>query len=374
MTQLREFLVETWLNPRCPVSKYNLGSSGVKSVTVRELFELIGQDVEGFLDVVRDMDLHYGHFFGLDRLKRALAGLYRRQDPDRILTVHGGTGANHMVLAEFSEPGRNVVSIVPNYQQHYSIPESLGAEVRLVRLRSENGWLPDLDELRRAVDDKTTIIALSNPNNPTGVFIEEPMLGEICAIADRVGAVVLSDEIYRGLRADYMPSVMDLYDKGVVTSSMSKVWSMAGTRVGWICTNDAEIYRRLETRRSYDTICGGVFDELVSAIAVENGETLFARNRAIVDNNAAIVRRWLAEQPRLRGSVPADSPIVFLEYDGAMNSTEFGEALYGEKGVIVCHGDCFDMAKSFRLGFGYIAEDILRRGLAELGDFVAAMR
>lgn len=374
MTQLPEFLVETWLNPRCPACKYNLGSSGVRSVTVKELFTLIGQDVDDFLEVVRDMDLHYGHFFGLDRLKNAVSKLYRNQNPEYVLTVHGGTGANHMVLAEFSYPDRNVVAIVPNYQQHYSIPESLGAEVRYVRLRSENGYMPDMDELRRAVDGGTSMITLSNPNNPTGVFIEEPMLRELCAIAGKVGAVVLSDEIYRGLRGGYMPSVMDFYDKAIVTSSTSKVWSMAGTRVGWICVNDVGIHRRLETRRSYDTICGGVFDELISAIAIENEDALFRRNRAIVENNREIVREWLKGQPRLSGKLVDECPISFFEYDGRLNSTEFGEELYAKKSVVVCHGDCFDMEKSFRLGFGYIKEDVLRAALGELGDFLAEMK
>lgn len=374
MTQLREFLVETWLNPRCPVCKYNLGSSGIQSVTVKELFGLIGQDVDGFLETVRDMDLHYGHFFGLDRLKKAIARLYRKQDPELVLTVHGGTGANHMVLAEFTYPDRNVVAIVPNYQQHYSIPESLGAEVRYVWCRVENGYMPDLDELRKAVDGNTSMITLANPSNPTGAFIEGPMMKEICAIADKVGAVVLCDEIYRGLRDDYMPSAMDFYDKAVVTSSMSKVWSMAGTRVGWICTNDPDIHKRLETRRSYDTICGGVFDELISAIAIENEDAIFRRNRAIFRKNREIVREWLKDQPRLSGPLVDTAPISFFAYDGQMNATEFGEALYAEKSLVVCHGDCFDVPKSFRLGFGYIKEDVLRAALAELGDFLKNMK
>ena len=371
--QLKEFLVETWLNPRCPVSKYNLGSSGVQSIAIDELFELAGEDLDAFMKEVRHMNMHYGYFFGSPRLKNAISKLYRKQDPELILTVHGGTGANHMVLAEYSDPTTNVVSIVPNYQQHYSIPEALGAEVRYVRLKADNNYLPDIKEIAQAVDSKTSIIALSNPNNPTGSAIKGDMLQQICDIAEKVGAIVLSDEIYRGLHEDYLPSVVDLYHRGVTTNSMSKVLSMAGTRVGWIATNDHEIYKRLETRRSYDTICGGIFDELLAAIAIENADKIYSRNREIVKKHQKIVQEWLDKQPHLHGTVMDGSPIAFLNYDYDLTSTEFGEALFEKTGTVVCHGDCFDMPRAFRLGFGYIETSILKEALQVLGDFMATL-
>lgn len=371
--QLREFLVETWLNPRVD-AKYNMGSSGVKSIAIDELFELIGGDINEFLKEVKSLNMHYGHFFGFERLKIAVSKMYKNQNPDLILTTHAGTGANHMVLAEFGTPGTNVVAIVPNYQQHYSIPEALGTEVRYVWLKEENSYQPDINEIRAAVDEKTSIIAFSNPNNPTGAFIEEALLKEICAIAEKVDAIVLSDEIYRGLRETYMPSAVDFYKKGVVTSSMSKVLSMAGTRVGWIATNDKGIHDRLETRRSFDTICGGIFDEWITAIALEHFDKILERNRNIVKENRAVVEKWLANEPHLSGKVFNDSPIAFLKYDFDISATEFGERLYKEPSILVCHGDCFDVPKSFRLGFGYIDKKILAEGLQVFSKFMSTLK
>lgn len=369
---IREFLVETWLNPRVEC-KYNFGSSGVKAFVLEELFACIGLDANVFIEEMRRLNLHYGHFFGLQRLRDALGGLYRHVSPDGILTMHGGTGANNAVIMEFANASGNVVALVPNYQQHYSIPESLGAEVRYLRLREENGWLPDLDELASLIDDKTTLLTLSNPNNPSGSFIDEATMRKICALADKVGAYVLSDEIYRGLDDAYMPSAADIYDRGIATCSTSKVFSMAGTRIGWIATRDRATYKRLENRRSYDTICCGVFDELITAIALERQDRILARNREIVRTNRAILDDWLRTQPHLRCANKSFSPIAFLGYDFEISGVDLCTEIYEKTGTLLCHGDCFDVPKSFRLGYGYVEPALLSEGLGVLGDYFEKM-
>ena len=372
--RISDFKLEKWLNPKDPEAKYNLGASCVKALHLDELFELIGEDVDAFLQTeMRSLSLHYGAFFGLERLKVALSKLYRAAGPGQILTVHGGTGGNHMVLAELLEPGDNVVTFLPNYQQHYSIPESLGVEARLLRLRKEDGYLPDLDQLSRMVDGKTRLITFSNPNNPTGAFMPAAMLRDIAGIADRVGAFILSDEIYRGLADDYMVSAVDVYDKAIVSSSMSKVFSMAGTRVGWLVVKDHETFDRLENRRSYDTICGGVFDELIAAKAMEPQDKLLARARAIVRPSKAILDAWLPTQPRLHRHNESFGTTAFLSYDYDLPSTRLCVEAFERKGVLLCHGDCFEMPGTFRLGYGFGRTEHFQAGLQALGEYLATI-
>ncbi|MDL2274053.1 aminotransferase class I/II-fold pyridoxal phosphate-dependent enzyme [Oscillospiraceae bacterium OttesenSCG-928-G22] len=372
--RIREFLLEVWLNPRAPAAKYNLGSSCMKPLEVDELFKLIGQDTNVFLEEVRNMDLHYGHFFGMPRLLDALSKLYKNVTPDMILSVHGGTGANNMVVTEFIEPGDNVVAIYPNYQQHYSTPEWLGAEVRYLELNEKDGYLPDIERLKSLVDKNTKMITLSNPNNPTGAFIGADMLKDIADIARKFGTYVLSDEIYRGLGEDaYMPSMADLYERALVTSSTSKVFSMAGTRVGWIVAPEKEAHDRLMNRRSYDTICNGVFDELITAIAIENAERIFDRNRKIMNTNRAILEDWMKTQPRLTSDYKSEAPIRFFKYDYNISATEFGDTLFDDYGVCVCQGDVFEIPKSFRLGYGYVEEGTFKEGLRILGDYMKTL-
>ncbi len=372
--RLADFKVEKWLNAKDSIAKYNLGASCVKPFHMEEFFDFIGEDINTFFnDELKDMSLHYGHFFGMGRLLEALSKLYRDVKAENILTVHGGTGANNMVIAELIEPGDNVVAFLPNYQQHYAIPESLGAEIRYLVLKEENKYLPDLDELRELVDEKTKMITLSNPNNPTGAFIKEDMLREMAEIAKSVNAYILCDEIYRGLDDEYMTSIVDVYDKGIVTSSMSKVFSMAGTRVGWIVTKDKETYDRIENRRSYDTICCGPFDELMAAKAIENQDKVLKRSKEIIRTNRKIFDEWIKTQPHLSSTNDSLGTTAFVTYDYDIPTEKLCTDLFEKVNVLLCHGDCFEIPKSFRLGYGFGRPDHFKEGLKVLGDYLKTL-
>lgn len=373
--KIADFVLEKWLNPLDPVATYQLGASCVKALHMDEFFELIGEDVDEFYaKELKEMSLHYGYFFGMPRLLEALSTLYRDVTPHNVLSVHGGTGANNMVLTELIEPTDNVVAIVPNYQQHYSIPESLGADVRKLSLRLENDYLPDLDELEQLVDGNTKVITMSNPNNPTGSFVTGELLDRLVEIADRHGTWILSDEIYRGLDDDYMPSIVDVYDRGIVTSSMSKVFSMAGTRVGWIVLEDLEMRDRLENRRSYDTICVGPFDELMAAKAIENSDKILGRARGLVRGCRAVLDEWLPTQPELHTTAVSHSPTTFVTYDFDVETVALCDDIFAKTGVVVCHGECFEVPKSFRIGYGFGEVDHFRTGLGVLGDYLDTLR
>jgi aspartate/methionine/tyrosine aminotransferase len=369
--RLAEFKLEKWLNPKDPIAEYNLGASCVKALSLEDLFDLIGEDLDGFFnDELRKMSLHYGHFSGMDRLLQALSTLYTDVSPNNILTVHGGTGANNMVMNELIEPGDNVVAFLPNYQQHYAIPESLGVEVRSLLLRKEDSYLPDIDALRALVDEKTRLITLSNPNNPTGAFIDRDLLAKVAGVAKKVGAFVLCDEIYRGLADEYMTSVVDVYERGIATSSMSKVFSMAGTRLGWVVTNDEKMFDRLENRRSYDTICCGPFDELITAIAMEHSDKILERSKNIVRPNRVILDDWISTQPHLSCANESLGTTAFFTYDYDIETEALCTDIFDKTGVLLCHGGCFDVPKAFRLGYGFGQPEHFRKGLKILGRYL----
>jgi len=368
--KIDEFILEYWLNPRDPLCKYNLGASCVKAFTVEELFAFLGLSVNDFLNDVKEMSLHYGHFDGMPRLLSALAKQYQNVAAADVLTVHGCTGANNMVMSELLSPGDNVVVFVPNYQQHYSAPASFGVEVRKFPLKSTDGYLPDLNLLESFIDKNTKMIALTNPNNPSGAFIGEAMLRSICGLAEKVGAYVLSDEIYRGLAETYMYSVVDIYDKGIATCSTSKVFSMAGTRLGWVVTKDPEARKRFGNRRSYDIICCGVFDELITAIALENFEKILGRSRSLVNESRAIFDEWLKGEPRLHSDYKSYSTTTLVTYDYDIPNLPFCTGIYENTGVLLCHGDCFELEKTFRLGYSFGEPEKFKEALDVLSGYL----
>ena len=212
------FKVERWMNDYEDDAVYNLGETCIDSLTVGELLELAGEDPDSYLTGLKDTRLTYGHIFGSPELVNGVAGLYRDLKGENVIPTHGAIGANEMVISAMIESTDNMVCVLPTYQQHYSIPKAIGAEVRILKLRPENDYLPDLDELRSLVDENTKMITINNPNNPTGSWIPTPTLKAISDIAARVGAYVLSDEVYRGISEDgsYMDSIVDIYDRGIV--------------------------------------------------------------------------------------------------------------------------------------------------------------
>lgn len=369
--KIDDFVLENWLNPACDSEKNKiyLGGSCVSPMTVEEMFEVTGQDLNEFLEDFRKMDLGYPRFEGTPRTKKALAKLYKTVSPDDIILVHGGTGANNTVVFSLLEPETdNIISIMPNYQQFHSIPRSIGVEVRDVNLKPEQGYKLDLDEIRSAVDKNTKAIMFTNPNNPTGSLLEPAEMEELVEIAKSVDAWVVCDEMYRGLADEYMPSFADMYEKAIVTCSSSKIYSMAGTRVGWIVCKDADMRKNIFNHRSYDAICGGVFDEWIFAIALENIDKIFERSRKIVNSNKAIIDKWLDGHKYLKQYAKAYGTTYLIHYNLDIDAEKFCDELLDRKNVLVCHGDCFYIPHSFRMSLSH--GDHLEEGLKLIDEFI----
>ncbi len=365
------FKIEQWLNPYDAGAKYNLGSSCCKPMTMKELFQLTGIDKEKFFQELENISLHYGYFEGMPRLKRAIANLFTDVvTEEMVVTVHGGTGANSIVCYSLCEPGDNVVSILPNYQQYYAIPEALGNEVRIFTCDEASNYAVDMEKIRALVDENTKMINLANPNNPTGYTLTKEELEEIVEIARSVDAYVVCDEIYRGLSDDYMYSICDLYEKGIGTAGTSKVFSSAGLRVGWIVTRDLTLIDTIMNHRSYNSICEGEINELLASIVLENKDIFYKRNKAIVEAGRKALYEWIEGEPHFKIVCESMSSTSYVVYDFDMDPITFAQGLYDEKGVLICHGDCFEMGNSFRLGYGFGDVDYLKKGLAELSNYV----
>ncbi len=371
--KIRDFGVEMWMNAYENDCTHNLAETCVRSLTVEELLDLSGKREETLEQLVQTR-LTYGDIPGSLRLRQAIAGLYQAMSPERVTITNGAIGANALTMLTLVEPGDRVISVLPTYQQHYSIPESIGAQVDILQLREENGWLPDLDELRGLVKKaggKVRLININNPNNPTGSVMEEPMLREIAGIAREAGAWLLCDEVYRGLchQGDpYTASVADLYEKGISTGSMSKVYSLAGLRLGWIA-GPRELTERLERQRDYHIISVGRLDDLLASVALESREAISARNLAICREGGRLLAEFVAGEPHITYVKPKGGTTAFLRYDLPMESAELCRRLQEETGVMLLPGSALDMEGYLRIGY---CNDpgITEAGLARFGEWL----
>jgi aspartate/methionine/tyrosine aminotransferase len=352
---------------------YNLAETCVESLTLQQLLDLAGQ-APAALQELLPLKLTYGAIEGSDRLRDAVAALFALQTRASVLITHGAIGANALVYQGIVAPGDRVVAIVPNYQQHYSIPESLGAEVALLPLREHNRFLPDLDELRGLVTPKTRLITFSNPNNPTGALLDAEHLEQIVAMADRVGAYVLSDEVYRGVTQtgdELTPSIADLYPRGISTGSMSKVFSLAGLRLGWI-VGPPEVLAAAEVHRDYNTISVGMIDDHLASVALEHRDAILARSRAIVRTNLAALDRWVSREPRVSYVKPRAGTTALLKYAAGLPSREFCLELLARTGVLFTPGSALEMEGYVRIGYANNAA-VLAAGLDLTSGFLRGL-
>ena len=169
--KIAQFKIEEWMNRYSDGAKFDLTTTCIKPLSLSELCRYIPREVT-------ETSLTYGDITGSERLKKAICDLYSKQDINNVTVTHGAIGANQLVFLSLIEAGDEVVSIVPTYQQHYSIPESLGAKVKLYFLKEDNNWLPDINELSKVITSKTKLLCLNNPNNPTGSVIPDRLLEE----------------------------------------------------------------------------------------------------------------------------------------------------------------------------------------------------
>ena len=370
--KIKPFAVEEWMNAWEVGAKYNIAETCVDSISMNELFELTGEDKTEFLNRLCARRLRYGDIEGLPEFRKGVCGLYKTLNIENIVPTHGASGANHHVFYSLISPGDRVVSIMPTYQQLYSIPESYGADVQILHLSKENNYLPDLEKLRRLVTPKTKMICINNPNNPTGALMSEQMLREIVEIARSADAWILCDEVYRHLSQEdgWCPSIVDLYEKGISVSSMSKVFSLAGLRLGWIATHDMSVVKSCLSHRDYNLVSCGVFDEMLAAAALKHRDKLLERSRKIVRENLQILDDWVGSEPHVSYVKPKAGTTALVYYDLDISSYEFCEEMYKKTGAFVTPGDCFEVPHSMRIGYAYGKQDLID-GLKAISEYIA---
>ena len=370
--KIREFGVEIWMNEFENNCVYNLAETCVESLTIEQLLEIAGKK-ETILSEILPLKMTYGAIEGSDRLRDNIAGLFNKQKRENVVVTHGAIGANALIHETLVNPGDDVISILPTYQQHYSIPDSYGANVKILNLREENDFLPDLKELESLINNNTKLIVLNNPNNPTGSLMNEAMLNKIAQLARAYNAYILCDEVYRGIDQDgtgFTASIADIYEKGISTGSMSKAFSLAGLRLGWV-VGPVELIQQVSIHRDYNTISVGILDDHFATIALDHRDAILKRSRMITKENLKILDDWIKAEPLLSYIKPKSGTTALVKYDIEMPSREFCVNLLQEKGVLFTPGSVMDMEGYIRIGYANNPQ-ILKVGLKETSEFLKA--
>ena len=371
--KLERFEMERMQSTYENLVEFNLSESGVRPLTPRELIE----DTDG-LDGLLDQPLVYTQSNGTIDLRRSIASMYPGATIDHIEVTNGGSEANFITTFNLIEPGDEVVMLVPNYMQTWGLSRAFGATIRewpLVEDRAAGRWRADLDALDRLVTPQTKMIVICNPNNPTGARLTAADLDAVARAADRHGAWILSDEVYRGAEIDgrLTDSMWGRSERVIITSGLSKAYGLPGLRIGWIA-GPPSLVASLWSYHDYVTIAPGALSDRLARVALqpERRERLFERTRGILRRNLPLMEEWLRNAGGFHWIKPEAGAIVYVHYDYKINSTQLVNRLRVEKSVLVVPGDHFGMDGYLRLGFGEPPE-YNRAGLDRLKDLLMSV-
>jgi aspartate/methionine/tyrosine aminotransferase len=352
------FRMERWQSTYENRVEINLSESGVHPMTVAELLALAGRD-EG----IEGIRLSYGQSNGSDELRERIAALHPGATEASVLVTVGGAEANFVANWHLLQASRPAAVMLPNYMQVPGMVENFGAPLLPFHLREEAQWQPDLEELEDALKQGASFILVTNPNNPTGAALSAESMDGIVALAERFGAWILSDEVYRGaeVEGEETPSFWGTTDRVLVTNSLSKAYGLPGLRLGWV-VGPTDLIKDLWGRTDYTTISPSSGSDHLGIVALEPStrEKILHRTREIIRGNFGALKEWIDSQEGLFTYRPPDAgAICYARYRPTVNSSQLAEKLRVEKDVLVVPGDHFGMDQYLRLGFGNPRDELM---------------
>lgn len=329
---------------------FNLTESGFHPYTLHELLN------EEQMQALGNLVLGYGQTNGSIPLRKRISSMYIGMNEEQVLVTNGSSEANFVACHSLLQEGDEVIMMIPNYMQIWGIAQEMGCTVKAFHLLEENGWKPDLEELATLVSSKTKMIALCNPNNPTGYTLSTEEMDTIVEMAKAANAWIYCDEVYRGaeLNGQTGESFIGRYDKVMVTGGLSKAYALPGLRLGWLVGPEREI-EQTWAYHDYTSITAGIMSHFIGEIALESQkrEEILSRNRRMLNENLPAVQAWLDQYGDVFNYVPPKAGgMLFAKYNIDINSTELTDWLRREKSVFLVAGDCYGMDHHVRIGIG----------------------
>ncbi|KAF2752003.1 PLP-dependent transferase [Sporormia fimetaria CBS 119925] len=388
MVKIEPFAVEAWMDAHETKCEYNIAETCCASISLDQLQQLSEDKERPLIDTANI--LNYGDIRGSDALRQNLSRLYSAKgnflSPQNILTTAGAIQANYLVAYSLVGPGDHVICHYPTYQSLYEVPKQLGAKVDLWHTRAEDDWAPKIDDLKSLIKPNTKLIILNNPQNPTGAIIKKPLLQQIVDVASEHNIVLFGDEVYRPLfhsinpmDSEFPPSLLSMgYKKTIVTGSMSKAYSLAGVRVGWIASRDPELIETIAEARHYTTISVSQLDEQVAAYALHPNtvHSLLARNIQLAQKNLELMERFMIKnEDECSWVKPLAGTTAFVKIsrDGKpVDSVDFCQQLLEKTGVLWVPGStCFGDEFKGYVRIGYVNHtEIIKEGLDKATKFI----
>ena len=331
----------------------------------------------GELEELAGLELFYPEVNGTGLLRARIAATYAAPPAeDEVLVTVGASEANALVCQTLLEPGDRVTVIEPGYRQVRGIAENLGCSVDVVQLRDENGWQLDLDELRAKVGPRTKLLAVVNPNNPTGTILGAEARAAILDVVESSGCWLLADEVYRGSERDGVEtaSFWGSHPRALCVNSLSKAYGLCGLRIGWAVAPQPladDLWRRHE----YAVISASLPSVFLAERALEPAKrSELLRGSATSSATAPSSTRAGSTSTRRssRRTPTAATALSFPRYEAALPSEQVADAIRTRASVLVVPGSMMGSEGHVRLTVGFEPE-YLGRALDRIATVLAEL-
>ncbi|HWZ42708.1 MAG TPA: aminotransferase class I/II-fold pyridoxal phosphate-dependent enzyme [Candidatus Saccharimonadales bacterium] len=363
--QLKPFLLDAWLDQHEHDIEFNLAASTGPAWTVNDILALADEETRHrFLN----HKLVYSRPAGADSLREAIAEM-QGVPVEAVQVVTGASEALVALMWSAAEPGANVIIPLPGFTTFSALPQSLGLETRFYRVRRENDFRIDPDEIKRLADSKTKLILINNPHNPTGATIGDGEMESLHGFTAERGIQLVSDEVYHPIYHGRQTRSAARLPHATVIADMSKAFSIAGVRTGWMIEHDAQRRQQYWTARAYFSICNSTTGEILSEIAIRKRNAVLGKTQEAATRNLKLLQRFMADHRDVLDWIPPQGGMTAFPWlVSGENVRRFCEAAT-ERGILLAPGDCFDVPSHFRLGFA-AAGDNFSKALDRFGAFV----
>ncbi len=321
---------------------------------------------------------------GLMELRTEICNYYARRfdisyDPkhETIITV-GGSEAIDIALRAMVDPGDEVIVPQPSYVSYEPCAILAGAKPVIVELKNEDDFRLTAEELEEAITDKTKILVLPFPNNPTGAIMEREDLGEIAKICIEKDIFVLSDEIYAELtfKNDHVSiaSIPGMKERTIVINGFSKSYAMTGWRLGY-ALGPEEIIAQMTKIHQFAIMCAPTTSQYAAVEALRNGDEDVRKMRTSYNQRRNYLMNAFREM-KLPCFEPFGAFYVFPDIrEFNLTSEEFAFALLDAQSVAVVPGTAFgDCGEGFlRISYAYSLEQ-LKTAMGRIALFIEGLR
>lgn len=312
---------------------------------------------------------HYGPDRGLPELRQLIAAKIHRQYgaaynwQDEILVTAGGQAALHIAVMALANPGDEIVILLPHYPPYVVNAQLAGAKAVFVKLSSEEAFVPNPADIERVITNRTKLIMILTPNNPTGAVYPKETLRRLLDIARRHDIVLIADEVYEslvydGLQHASLLSFPDAREHVVQVNSFSKTYAMTGLRVGYLAASADKLLQFLKYHHTVN-ISANVPSQVACVAALKGPQDCVEEMRSAYQARRDLVVKRLNDIPGVRCALPKGSFFVFADIrELGIGSLDFVEYLVREAGVVLTNGSGFDYEGFVRVSYAAKPESI----------------